>query len=163
MHAGLHRAFAFRRCPPQPLRRFSPAPLKRGALGCARQKASPERGGGSAKPSRRGHAAEYTVFHTASGEFVCTSLLVCRGRCPHRPFWKFRIRRRSPKNRCNLRADRVVRPYKCAENLQLTAFPFCAGTGRSGGTGSGRTGETAQDPARRSPRERRGLFRRAPA
>ena len=162
MHADLHRAFAFRRCPPQPLRRFAPAPLKRRALGCARQKASPERGGGSAKPSRRGHAAEYTVFHMASGEFVCTSLPVCRGRCPHRPFWKFRIRRRSPKNRCNLRADRVVRPYKCAENLQLTAF-FCAGTEWSGGTGSGRTGETVRGPARRSPRERQGPFRRAPA
>ena len=56
MHADLHRAFAFRRCPPQPLRRFAPAPLKRRALGCARQKASPERGGGSAEPSRRGSA-----------------------------------------------------------------------------------------------------------
>ena len=81
----------------------------RGSFSFSTEKKQHERGGGSAKPSRRGSAAGVCRFVQIFGEFVGTCACVCRGRCPHRPgrmhrfYENLRRIRNFPTGRCGHR------------------------------------------------------------
>ncbi len=81
----------------------------RGSFSFSTEKKQHERGGGSAKPSRRGSAAGVYRFVQIFGEFVGTCACVCRGRCPHRPgrmhrfYENLRRIRNFPTGRCGHR------------------------------------------------------------
>ena len=52
------------------------------------------------------------VLTGISGGYECSFLLVCTGRCLLDPFGSSEFAEEFQKNRCILRADRVVRPYR---------------------------------------------------
>lgn len=58
------------------------------------------------------HRRRYDRVYDSDPGGVLNTQAKCRGRCPHRPSGKLRIRRRFPKKHCFLWADRVVRPYR---------------------------------------------------
>ena len=129
---------AFSAAAGSPLRPFGPAPLDKGSLGCGRKKASPSRGGGSAKPRRRGCC-----------KFAMTSQSACGCQLPYRVTASAalrRIRRRScspaargwrapwtgrARARGAWAGGRGRRPGAGIPRRSHTA-PFCRLTGRAG-------------------------------